>query len=190
MIRFLFKRDFLRASLAFFAIFALCAVTMPTAGDLLFAQEKSEAGKNKIHITSDLLTTDDEAGYAEFSGNVRAVQDTTIIHSDRLKIYYKQGGDGSPSVAGDPGAVEKIVATGNVKINFGDKTAVSETAEYMTDSQIVVLSGDNTKVTTADESISGAKITLYRADGRVKVESGEGRRVEAILFDAGKAVGE
>ena len=185
---FLFKPGLRRMSTAFFAVFAIFAVWSHTAVDMVFAQQKPGPDENKIHITSDLLTTDNEEGFAEFSGNVRAVQGTTIIQSDRLKIYYKKDGKSDPSVAGSPGAVEKIVATGNVKINFDDKTAVSDKAEYMTETQVVILSGESTQVTTADESISGGKITLYRANGNVKVESGNGKRVEAILFDAGKAV--
>ena len=41
------------------------------------AQEKAGAAADakRIRISSDLLTTDDEKGYAEFTGNVRAVQD-------------------------------------------------------------------------------------------------------------------
>lgn len=150
------------------------------------AQDKAgtAADGKRIRIASDLLTTDDEKGYAEFTGNVRAVQGSTVILSDTLKVFYKEGAGDSQKLAASPGAVQKIVASGNVKINFDNKTAVSDRAEYITDTQVVILSGDNTKVTTADESISGAKITLYRADGRVKVESGKGRRVEAILYDS------
>ncbi len=156
-----------------------------------FAQDEPgiASDEKRIRITSDLLTTDDEKGYAEFSGNVRAVQGTTVILSDSLRVYYKESADGGKKLAGSAGAVEKIIASGNVKINFEDKTAVSDKAEYMTETQVVVLSGESTKVTTPDESISGAKITLYRADGRVKVESGEGKRVEAIFYDSGKLDG-
>jgi lipopolysaccharide export system protein LptA len=187
MKHFLFKFYSRRKASLFLALFV---VLIFGAKDRVFAQEKTGADEKKIHVTSDMLTSDNEAGFAEFSGNVRAAQGTTIIHSDRLRIYYKKGGKSAPSLSSGTGAVEKIVATGNVKINFDDKTAVSEMAEYMTETQVVILSGENTKVTTADESISGAKITLYRADGRVKVESGKGKRVEAILFDNGNTINE
>lgn len=145
------------------------------------------ADQKAIRITSDLLTTDNENGFVEFSGNVRATQGTTVIVSDRLKIFYKEDADSAQKISGGSGAVEKIVANGNVKIDFDDKQAVSNEAEYMTETQILVLSGPDSKVTTANnESISGAKITLYRSDGRIKVEGGNGKRVEAVFYDTGQ----
>ena len=132
--------------------------------------QKRNSDPKPIHITSDLLTTDNEAGFVEFSGNVRATQGTTVILSDHLKVFYKEGADSTQKISGGTGAVERIVARGNVKIDFDDKHAVSDKAEYETDTQILVLSGPNSKVTTEKESISGAKITLYLSDGRIKVE--------------------
>jgi lipopolysaccharide export system protein LptA len=149
------------------------------------AQESPEKNTNSkaIHIISDLLTTDNETGFVEFSGNVQATQGTTVIVSDRLKVFYKEGTDSAQRISGGEGAVEKIVATGNVKINFDDKQAVSNEAEYTTDTQILVLSGPDSRVTTANESISGATITLFRSDGRIKVEGGRGKRVEAVFYE-------
>jgi lipopolysaccharide export system protein LptA len=149
--------------------------------------QKKNADPKAIHITSDLLTTDNETGFVEFSGNVRAIQGTTVIVSDSLKVFYKEGADSAQKISGGPGAVEKIVASGNVKINFDDKQAVSNKAEYVTDTQILVLSGPDSKVTTANESIAGAKITLYRSDGRIKVEGDKGKRVEAVFYDTGQS---
>jgi lipopolysaccharide export system protein LptA len=188
MMRFYNRLLRFRNAVGFVLVLALCA---SAAAIQCFAQDKpgSAPDEKRIQIASDLLTTDDGKGYAEFSGNVRVVQGTTIIVSDSLRVYYKESAGAGQKLAGSAGAVEKIVASGNVKINFEDKTAVSDNAEYMTETQVVVLSGENTKVTTPDESISGAKITLYRADGRVKVESGKGKRVEAIFYDSGKLDG-
>ncbi len=165
------------------------AIGLMTFAGIGMAQDSQNKNSEKkpIHITSDLLTTDNESGFVEFSGNVRATQGTTIIVSDRLKVFYKEDADSAQKISGGPGAVEKIVAKGNVKINFDDKEAVSNEAEYITDTQILVLSGPDSKVTTANkESISGAKITLYRADGRIKVESGQGKRVEAVFYDTSR----
>ncbi len=145
--------------------------------------QKNDADQKAIHITSDLLTTDNETGSVEFSGNVRATQGTTVIVSDRLKVFYKEDADSAQKISGGTGAVEKIVAIGNVKINFDDKQAVSDEAEYTTQTQVLVLSGPGSKVTTENESISGAKITLYRSDGRIKVEGGKGKQVEAVFHE-------
>lgn len=164
-------------------VMTISMLLLPDVG--LVQDKKGENAESKpIHITSDLLTTDNEAGVVEFSGNVRVTQGTTVILSDRLKVYYKKDADSAQKISGGPGAVEKIVATGNVKIDFDDKKAVSNKAEYVTDTQVLVLSGPDSKVTTEKESVSGAKITLYRSDGRIKVEGGEGKRVEAVFYEA------
>jgi lipopolysaccharide export system protein LptA len=179
-----FRYDLSRAVQAAVMIFVLTisVLFLPGVG-MVQDNQKKIADQKAIHITSDLLTTDNEAGFVEFSGNVRATQGTTVIVSDRLKVFYKEDADSSQKISGGPGAVEKIVASGNVKINFDDKQAVSNEAEYMTETQVLVLSGPDSKVTTENESISGTKITLYRSDGRIKVEGGEGKRVEAVFYD-------
>ena len=70
----------------------------------------------------------------------------------------------------------------NVKIIFDDKTAISQRAVYTTDSRILVLTGPDSKIISGKDSISGEKITLYRADDRIIVESGKEKQVEAVFF--------
>ncbi len=144
----------------------------------------------KIRITADLLITNNESGFAEFSGNVRATQGTTVITSDRLKVFYKEDAGSVEKMTGGAGAMEKIVAIGNVKINIEDRKAVSSQAEYTTDTRILVLTGPDSKIITANESISGSVITFYRDDGRIKVEGREGAQVQAIFFDTGGIIGD
>lgn len=139
----------------------------------------------KITITSDLLITDNDSGFAEFSGNVRAMQGTTVISSDRLKVFYVDDADSEKKITGGAEAIEKIVAIGNVNINFEDKKALSNEAEYTIATRTLVLSGPDSKVITDNESISGSVITFYRDSGRIKVEGGKNVRVEAIFFDTG-----
>ena len=68
------------------ALTALCAV----AEDKPLGPDYNNENK-KIHIKSDKLISDSEAMYAEFIGNVRAVQGTNVLTADRLKIFYKKG---------------------------------------------------------------------------------------------------
>ena len=146
------------------------------------------AEKDKIYITANSLITESESGFAEFSGNVRAVQGKTVIIADRLKIFYRQGPKKkeNPTAAGT--SIEKIVATGNVKITFDDKVAVTQQAVYLTETRVLILTGPNSKVTSNKDSISGDKITFNRVDGRIKVESGPGQRVKAVFSSGGKGL--
>lgn len=161
----------------------IVSASQPAFGTEPVKNIQSSEKNEQIHITSDLLTTFNETGVAEFSGNVRAVQGDTVITSERLKIFYKDTADKSENLSGGFGAVEKIVANGQVHIKFEGKQAFSDEAVYFTGSRVLTLSGPNSKVISDDESISGARITLYQSDGRIKVESDDKKRVEAIFYN-------
>jgi len=145
---------------------------------------KKAPEKSKIHIVADTLTADSQSNFAEFKGNVRASQEETVIIADSLKIYYKQGQGSTPGAS----AITKIVAAGNVKITLDEKVAVTQKAVYTAKTRVMVLSGPNSKITSGKDSLSGEKITYYRDDGRVLVESGKNQRVEAVFFSGGKGI--
>ena len=152
------------------------------AADGPAAEKGSE--KSKIHITADTLNADSQSNFAEFKGNVRAVQEKTVIIADSLKIYYKRGQGSTPGAS----AVTKIIAAGNVKITFDEKVAVAEKAVYTVKTRVMVLSGPNCKITSGNDSLSGEKLTYYRDDERIQVEGGKKQRVEAVFFSGGKGI--
>ena len=131
---------------------------------------------NKIEITSDRLLYDREQTVAEFSGNVRAVQDDRVITSASLKIFHTQEGlQGETRSA----AIEKIIASGNVVIHFDNRIAQAEQAVFMNKTKMLILSGSPASVVSGNDTISGDQITYYQTSGRIEVESGRDRRVEA-----------
>ena len=142
----------------------------------------------KLHITSDSLMTDNEAKYCEFIGNVRATQGPNILTSDTLKVYFKEAMHNKENPVANEESIQKLVATGNVTINFDNKVAVAPKAVYITDTRILVLTGTDSKITSGQDSISGEKITLFRADGRINVERGAEKRVEATFFSGQKGL--
>ncbi len=159
------------------------AVAEPTA-------PKQENGTQKIQITAESLEADDAKKYAEFAGNVRAVQGGTVITSDRLKIFY----EGNPAARGEkketsvkkPGdAIQKIVASGNVKIRFDNMDAQAAEAVYTTADRILVLSGPGARISKPDSGeITGSKIIINRDDGRIRFEGG----VEGFLLPGEKGL--
>ncbi len=180
--------------LLFFAlVFTVLAVpVVPSSG---YADEKPQptdarslSEDRKIHITADKLISDNEVDYAEFIGNVRVTQEDTVITADRLKIFVKKNSDnkGAPGVGTQ--SINKIIASGNVKINFDNKVAVTRQAVYNTETGVLVLSGDNSRIISGKDSISGEKITLCRTTGRITVESGKEKRVEAVLYSDEKGL--
>lgn len=136
----------------------------------------------KIHITSDRLILNRDEESAEFKGNVKATQGKTVITSNSLKIYYSNGTDRKKKSGSKEGAIKKIYATGNVKIIMDDKIAFAQQAVYTSENSILVLSGGGSKIISNNDSVTADKITLYRKEGRIIIEGGEKKRVEAILF--------
>lgn len=140
-----------------------------------------EAGQ-QIHIIADKMISDNEEKSVEFINNVTATQEDTVITADRLKIFLKKGlGKRNPSFSGEA-SIERIVVNGNVDIRFDNRRALTQQAEYTTDTRVLVLSGTGSKIISGKDSISGEKITIYRTDGRIEVESGDEKRVEAVFF--------
>ena len=135
----------------------------------------------KIRITADRLVANTKTGRAEFSGNVRATQGSTVITSDRLEVQYERGGQ-TDAAAESGAAINSIISSGNVVIHFDDKVATTNKAVYHSKSGIFTLSGKGTRVTSGDNAITGEKITVDRKNDRMTVESGQATRVNAVIF--------
>ena len=142
---------------------------------------------DRIHITADKLVAESKANTAEFIGNVRATQENTIITSDRLKVFYDNTSEGNEKDAGSL-SIDRIVASGNVTILMDDKKAVSEQAVYLNKTDVLILTGANSTITSEKNSVSGNKITLYRKDDRMVVDSSSDKKVEVILYTKGKGL--
>jgi lipopolysaccharide export system protein LptA len=142
----------------------------------------------KIHVTAQNLVVDDADKFAEFTGNVKAVQGKTIITADRLKIFY----EGSPdALSAKNGTSEKkcgirsLEASGHVIILFDTMTAQGEKAVYTTADRVLVLSGPEASVTRPESgSISAAKIIVNRVTGRIRFES----NVDGTFFPGDKGL--
>ena len=136
-------------TIAFFSFFL--------SGDSL-AKEVAASGTGPIKITSDRLIANKKEGLATFKGSVVARHKDGTIISDSLKVYY----DGKD-------AVEKIVASGNVKINRQDRVGVCNTATFYPDEQKIVMSGDP-RVWKDGDVVTGQVITIYGGSDRMDVE--------------------
>ena len=137
-----------------------------------------------IRITSDAVESDHTMGWVEFTGNVKATEEDVVITADRIKIFYRSGGDVSMAA----GSIEKIVSQGHVKILFDNqtKTATADVAEYTADQQILVLSGGAPTVQSGKNVISGKKIILFQAEDRTVVEGDGKAQVEATFYTEGE----
>ena len=144
--------------------------------------------EQEIEILADRLISSNQDKYAEFQGNVVATQEDFKVTSDKLRIYYEGDPFGAENKSPSEQSVKRIVATGNVKIDTEQYHAESDMAEYEVATQIIVLTGDNSTVISGKNTLEGAKITLWRAEGRVKVDSSPQSRVKAVLYSKGEGV--
>lgn len=142
--------------------------------------EQDGKAETAIHITADRLESDHKMSLVEFSGNVTATEDDVVMTADRMKVFYKSGGDMSPRA----GTIEKIVSEGNVKIVFDNetKTAVADKAVYLADQKVLELSGGDPRVWSGKNIVRGKKITLFQAENRSLVEGAGEDQVEATLY--------
>ena len=142
---------------------------------------------NRIRITAEKLIAEVDAAEIEFVGNVKATQTDAVITSDRLKIIYDP--DAVKDKTGDNKkvAIQKIIANGHVKIVTDNIIAETDRAEYTVKSKVLVLLGEQSRVTQGGHSITGTKFTLHRSEGELIVESNGENRVKAILQPAAKA---
>jgi len=143
----------------------------------------------KVRITADRLVANTKTGSAEFIGNVRATQGSMVITSDRLKVLYDQTGKSSTAEE-SAASIESIISTGNVVIHFDEKVATTDKAVYQSRTGIFTLTGNGTRVTSGDNTITGDKITVDRKNDRMTVESGETSRVNAVIFTGKDGLGQ
>ena len=175
---------------SFLLLFAIAIVFLPPDGFAAEGQAKQPAQEadTPIHIISDRLFIDNDQNSAEFKGNVQATQNDTIIYSDILQIIYTKEASQSGELPDNEQSIQKIIATGNVKIHFDDRLAEADKAVYTAETRILELTGKLCKITTEKNKITGEKIIFHRDDGRIFVESGkETKRVEALISSDGKA---
>lgn len=147
------------------------------------AQENKTADKKQppadLKITSDKMVAGKNQSMVEFMGKVKAVRADSVLLADSVKVFFhtsKTKKKGRPNV-------KRILATGNVEYTEGDRKAFSNQADYDTTDEILVLTGEQARLLTGKSWITGKKITLFKAQERVVVESTEETRVEAF-FDA------
>jgi len=172
-------------------IFFIVILTLITPGLLPASAGSDDAKKanrtgERITIAADELVSDSVSKTAEFIGQVKVTRGASVITADRLKIYYTDTPQDKNNRANPKTAIKQIVAEGNVRIKSEELIAVAQKAVYIRDTQKIILSGPNTKVTSGENSIVGSKIELYLENEQFKVSGGKKGRVKAILNQAPK----
>ncbi len=131
---------------------------------------EAEKSTPKTVIKSDKmeLKSTDEKNYFYFDDNVRVIGTNLIVNCDHLEVVSGRSEESKVKI-GKIGAVDKIVATGKVRIFQADRQAHAGRADLLPKEGKVILT-DSPKVIDKGTEISGWKITLYKDQRKAVVE--------------------
>jgi lipopolysaccharide export system protein LptA len=153
----------------------------------IFAEELpqkkvTDQADEQIQIVADKLITNSAEKFAEFMGDVRASQGSLVITSERLRIYDRDDPDRNKDQTGGQESIKRVVASGNVQVSSEKYKAETDQVEYDPDTRVLVLTGENSTVTSGKNILTGSKITVFRKTGQITVESSPHKRIKAVFY--------
>jgi len=123
--------------------------------------EKNE--RKPANVQADHLLYEDTIQRAVYSRNVRMTSSMGVLESNELEIFLG-------STGGNEKSVERMLATGNVKIQQPGRLATSESAEFFQPEKKAILTGGMPRILDSERgSTSGARLTLFFDDGSISV---------------------
>ncbi|MDD9304617.1 MAG: hypothetical protein HUK40_20630 [Desulfobacter sp.] len=149
------------------------------AAQAFCASNDTAISDSNLHVVSDEMIAEQNNSMVEFIGNVKATREDSILLADSVKVFFHT----SETKEEGQSNVKKIVATGNVEYTAGERKAFADKAVYTTGDEILILTGKAPKLITGKSYVTGKKITLFRLEERVMVESDGQKRVQAF-FDS------
>jgi len=130
-----------------------------------------------LRITAQELEADNKNRVITFKGKVEARQGGLTIRADTAQVFYEKKEEGND--------IREVVATGNVKVQEGDRLATAQKAVFLNREQKITLTGQP-KVWQGKDMVSGDRIIVLLGEEKSFVESGPDRRVEVILHPKGE----
>lgn len=121
----------------------------------------------------EMLTDGDETRFI-FSRDVHVTGDNIAVFSDRIEVFTQAVGSERPVGSGNDdfdgvGRIQRILATGDVRIAQEGSEATSGRAEFFPLEGNMVLT-ENPMIRNEQGTVSGTRITLAQNEGRARVE--------------------
>ena len=140
----------------------------------LFYLEQESAEKKKERkpatVQAERLVYEDNLQKATYSRNVRMNGAMGRLSSDQLEVFLKDENNRK--------SVERMLATGKVKIEQPGKLATSESAEFFQSEKKVILTGGMPRVLDSERgSTVGPRLTMFFDDGSITVAGNSETRV-------------
>lgn len=136
----------------------------------------AEDAAQPVEITADRLELDQSTGIAAFTGSVRAGQGALRLSADRMQVHYSDGKAGG-GVAGSAGAIDRIVADGNVTLSNGSEAAEAAHADYAVATGIVEMEG-GVLLTQGRNTLASDRLRIDLATGAGVLEG----RVQTVFI--------
>jgi len=148
----------------------LVAATLALLGAL---PARAADEKSAVTISADSLEVNQKTRTAVYRGNVAANDRArgVIILANQMEFFFDEKMQD----------IDRALASGNVRLSYGERRGVAERAEYFPQESRAVLIG-HPKVWQDNDVVTGCRITLYLREDRSRVDGCEGERVNAILY--------
>lgn len=131
-----------------------------------------------IEISADAADIDQLKRVAVLSGGVVAEQGPLRIEADKVTVYYAEGGG---SAAGLEGQIERLEASGHVKVTRPGEEVRSSAATYRMKERAILMSGGVVAV-RGKNVVKGDKLTIDLAREIIKLDaSAGGGRVKGLF---------
>lgn len=171
--------------------FASLALALALAAPGLAAAQIAPAGHGPVDVTADQLEVQQGQCLADWSGNAEALQDTSRLRADSLKIFNKPlgGANGGQSC----GPLERMEADGQVYYVTPNQVVKADHAVYTAADTTIVMTGD-VVAAQGKNVVAGSKLVVNTSTGVATMVTGvTGRgakgRVRGVLFPDQNASG-
>lgn len=154
--------------------FLLCghAPLSAAAQEATLAFEGLQSGAGQpVEITADVLSINQKASTAIFTGNVLVIQGELRLSADEMLVEYLQG---------DKSKIDKLHASGHVLLATSTEAAEAQKATYSMTNRQIEMTGD-VLLTQKDTAIAGQKLVIDLTSGTGKMEG----RVKTVLQPGG-----
>ncbi len=164
-----------------FASILLAAAPAPSAAQTAtpFAGFKHDASQ-PIEIGADSLEVKNAENKAIFRGNVDVKQGVVRMRARVLEITYRrQGGAAAVATGGEAGAIDRLIATGDVIISNGKESARAHRADYDVAKGAIVLSGNaesGVLLVQGESAVKSQRVIIDLATGTATLSGGGGGR--------------
>ncbi len=148
---------------------AFLSLTLGVSGALLYgsfggaAQAQLLSGHDSsapVNFAADRIEVQDRADRVVVSGNVHVTQGRLTLDSARMTVAYRNSGGIE---------IDRIDATGNVRVTRGDERARGDTAVYDLNNRIITMIG-NVELNQGANRLTGGRLVMDLESGRSTVD--------------------